>query len=207
MAVQLVSVTPSSLSRALAAFSGPVDPVTVSGGQAWGISTGAGNQPVTVVDAVVRAGDQDVDLYLSTRCSPGQTYTAECPGAKDPLGGDVVPDSVNFQAPVINNPALPEWPHGLLRSYTRAVAQEVQAFCGEPVTLLLRDLVDGDTVAFVESTLGLEAAGAVYIRGRRFTYTSRTDCSLSGLTPAFSDGQTLPAGSEVVCDARAVVPD
>lgn len=96
---------------------------------------------------------------------------------------------------------------GLLEAVTRALGEEMQVLAGRPMTRLTATLAHNDTSASVETTLGFAAVGSFWCRGRRYTYTSKTDTSFAGIEPDHTDGQDIGAGADVTCDAAAVLPD
>lgn len=203
---KLVSVTIPDLEHAVASFDAPVDPDTVSGGSAWQIAEVAGAMPVAAIDAVVRAGDQIVDLAIGAAMSAGANYTFSAPGAE--AGGVPLPPidyTLTAAAPAVDEPST-EWPHGELRALTRALGETLTELSGVPRTLLVRDLRWDDAAAFVESTLGWPTAAAFWAGGRRVTYTGKSDVSLTGLEIDDSTGDVIPTGEEVVCDVAAYLP-
>lgn len=205
----LVNVTAPDLQHAVATFDAAMDPASLTGGLNWAVTVQpVGAMPVTVLDAVVRTGNLVVDLAIGAAFSAGQTYTVKAVNAKD-AGGNPLADGdkdAPVTAPVVDEPSA-EWPHGGWRTLTRAIGQEIQDFSGRPRTLLARDLDDGDTAAFVETVLGWGDKGGFWAGGRRYSYTNRTDVAFLGLTVEATDATTLPAGTEVVCDVAAHLPD
>lgn len=202
----IVALVADSLTVATVTFGAAVDPTTVKA-PAWSVVAPAGAQPVDVVLVVVQPGALIATLYIATQFTPGKTYAFTVTGGKTALGAALNPATANCVVGPLAPKLGDEWPHGGLDALTQSAADEIQVFCGVPMTALLVDLHDDDTVAYVETTLAFPPSGAIYVRDRRYTYTSKTDCSFKGLEYQFSNGLIMPAGSEVLCDVRAVLPD
>lgn len=71
---------------------------------------------------------------------------------------------------------------GPLQAIVSAVGEEICRQISTPYTLLTTDLEVEDTVAHVESTLSLKNSGYIYIGDQLFSYTGKTDTTLTGLT-------------------------
>ena len=99
-----------------------------------------------------------------------------------------------------------EFPMGALQTLTRAIAEEIQILGGVPMTLLAAALAWDVTFAVVETTLAFPDAGAVFIGGRRYVYTSKIATQLRGLVADQTDGTEIPTRSDVVLDVTAVLP-
>lgn len=202
----LTSVSADSLTKCTAAFGVQVKPETVQA-PSWAVTAPAGAQPVDVVLVEVQPGGLLATLYVATQLTPNKTYNFAITGGKSVGNADLNPASQNCAVGAITPKLSSEWPHGGLDALTQTLGEEIQQFCGAPMTKLLVNLAFDATVAFVESTLGFASKGAIFISNRRYTYTSKTDCAFHGLSYTVNDGQVLPQGSEVLCDARAIFPD
>lgn len=93
----------------------------------------------------------------------------------------------------------------LLEALTYAFGKEVQFVDGRPVTRTTGDFAPADTELNVHSTLGFPSAGVVWLYGREFQYTGKTDTSFTGID-AWRP-LTIPRGSYVVSATRRLLPE
>lgn len=205
---KLTGIVADTLTTATASFNAAMLPASLNGGQSWTLTGPAGAMPAVVIGAVVQAGSLLVSLQFGAALSAGQTYTATAPGALTAAGAGLadVDKTVTFAAPMVDEPG-DDLPLGVLEALSQAAGEILQDLAGVPVTRLVRDLVAGDLIAYVETTLNWASAGALWCKGRHYSYTSKTDASFKGLAViGADDGQTLATGSPVVCDVAAVLP-
>ena len=99
-----------------------------------------------------------------------------------------------------------EWPHGPLRALTHVLGETLREFAGVPMTRLVQPLGPTATTAFVESTLELPSSGAAWIGMLHFTYTSKTDGTLTGLVCDVYRTTTINTYADVRLDPRSVGP-
>jgi hypothetical protein len=90
-----------------------------------------------------------------------------------------------------------EFPLGGLRALTLALGQEIQSINGRPETALRGSASELDSTLAVESTLGFPDEGAVFVEGRAWTYTSKTDTLFAGAAPLYILGKGHPDGASV----------
>lgn len=95
-----------------------------------------------------------------------------------------------------------------LEALTRAAGELLNNASGRISTRLAAPLLATDTQAVVESTYGFPDAGAIWVGGVGFTYTSRTDGAFDGLASVINiQLQNFDAGTEVACDLAALTPE
>lgn len=205
----LISATPSDLQHLVALFSEAMDASTLDGGTNWTLTPAvAGAMPAVVTNATLRANGLVVDLIVGAALTAGINYTLMAPNAKTALGAALLPldKQVVFLSPAVNGDTS-EWPGRILEAATRATAEEIQTLAGRAWTQLVADFGEDDAVAFVETTLGFPDYGAFYAGKRKYTYTSRTDCSFLGCQKVRDwDGTALSAWTPVVNDPSAWYP-
>ena len=69
-----------------------------------------------------------------------------------------------------------------LQAIVSAIGEQIQKQSGSGgFTLLTQPLGLSDSTAYMESTLGLEASGVVFINGQKFSYQGKTSLALTGL--------------------------
>jgi len=114
-----------------------------------------------------------------------------------------------------------EFPKGMLEAWTHALGQEMQSVYGEPVTVLTRDLLPGETTALIESGLGWPANPAepvgVFVGNpratlgsdirHRFTYTSIAGLVMSGIEHDHPIVTAIGMGTELVLDVASIPPE
>jgi hypothetical protein len=204
----IASVTPTDLSHVTVAFDAAIDAATIPA-TAWTVTpVVSSSAPCNVIDVVVDPSNLLAELLVGAGMSAGQSYVFAVTGALDATSAPIVPpdNQGTGVAPTIDAPS-PEWPHAYLRAITQALGEEAQLLAGHPTTQLVRDLPWDATTAFVVSTLGFASSGAFFASGRRYIYTAKADMVLQGIVPDHTDGNDLPAGTEVHSDAAAVEPD
>lgn len=74
------------------------------------------------------------------------------------------------------------FPWGMLRTLTDAFGVQFTILDGAPSTLLTDDFAPSDTTLYVESTLGFETSGKIWINDRLHRYTGITNDSFTGVT-------------------------
>ena len=84
---------------------------------------------------------------------------------------------------------------GLLEPVTSAIGDELTDLAGLRSTRLTALFDVGDTTANVESTLGWDDAGTVFIEGVQYRYTSKTLSTLDGLDH-FDDVDFVPGAKQ-----------
>ncbi len=100
-------------------------------------------------------------------------------------------------------PALPTPP---LETFTRTLGQVAQQTGGSPQSRLALALVPDAAIIVVQSTIGFPDAGEVWVRERRYAYTSKTVVWFEGLTLLTADDRrTIPKLTEVTCHAPALL--
>lgn len=203
---KLTQVIAGDLRHVSAVFNASMDQGTLQGGLQWSL-TAQGGVPVAVVTNATPVSGQKVDLVIGPAMTAGANYTLQAVNAKD-IQGNVLPaqdNSIQFQAtePV---PAPAPLPDGLLSVLTRAVGEEVQVLSGRAVTRLVDGMPEDGPTAFVETTLGFPDAGAFFVNGRRYAYSSRTPVSFNGCVKARAyDGSPNPVRAEVHNDPFGAV--
>lgn len=131
----------------------------------------------------------DVDVQGGSGVTIGLTYTGRpTPGARY----QIVTDSAEFETgyktvyAVMVIGAQDFTPEPLLPSLLSGVGKQLAYVVGNPQTVLTTALTPGDTVAYVESTLGFpDTNGVVYIGGTRLDYTAKTSYSFTGVVWPF----------------------
>jgi hypothetical protein len=143
---------------------------------------------------------------IVTPLTPGGEYELIC---EVWLGGSFVGfESSLFYVPVdVEDPegntvaqAMPKQ-FGLLEALTYAVGKELQYIGGVPATRSTEDLLPGDTILRVKSTLGFADSGSVRVEGFLIPYTEKADTAFLLREPIYL---ILAAGSLVVSDVRAI---
>ena len=85
-----------------------------------------------------------------------------------------------------------------LQALISAIGEQVQKQSGSGgFTLLTQTLGVADSVAYVESTLGLESSGAVFINGQMFSYQGKTTLTLTGIECLEASRESHDASSRV----------
>lgn len=104
---------------------------------------------------------------------------------------------------------LPAHPTAPLETLTRALGQAAQQVTGAPTTRLTAPLGVDDTSAELESPLGFPVdGGEVWIGVRLYAYALVTGSTMSGLEIlSASNLETLPIRTEVMLNARAILPN
>lgn len=131
----------------------------------------------------------DADVQGGSSVTIGLTYTGRpTPGARY----QIVTDSAEFETgyktvyAVMAIGAQDFTPEPLLPSLLSGVGKQLAYVVGNPQTVLTTALTPGDTVAYVESTLGFpDTNGVVYIGGTRLDYTAKTSYSFTGVVWPF----------------------
>lgn len=93
-----------------------------------------------------------------------------------------------------------------LEGLTSAIGQGIESSFGLRSTRLMGQLAPTSTQAVVESTLGFPDAGTVWIMGLPYTYTSKTDGTLEGVSAVTPNALTIQAYSDVTLDPSSVEP-
>lgn len=102
-------------------------------------------------------------------------------------------------------PDANEETHSNLATLLRIWGQALAQFKGTGiVTRLTEDFAVGDTVLYVESTLGMPSAGAVRIRGTHLRYEGSTPTSLLGISRINGQTRTLTQGVQVTHDPYVI---
>ena len=109
--------------------------------------------------------------------------------------------------------ASEEFPMDPLACLLHAMGQSSQLLHGTLVTRLTTTLGTQDTTAYVESTLAFPDEGTVFVGGWKYTYTGKTDNTLTGLAVDESKSAdvvarllNIVAGTEVHLDPRSILP-
>jgi len=71
--------------------------------------------------------------------------------------------------------------YSTVEALTRSVGQVIQRLASTPFTLLTQTWNEGDTTLHVESTLGLDPTGHVLVNGIEFSYSGKTNDTLTGV--------------------------
>ena len=202
MAIVFNSASAPTLNKIVVGFNQANDSITASDvvPSNWTISV-AGNvtttQPVTAIGCIpgTVSGGYAASLFVATQMTPGGQYNIVFGGVTKTITAPNVAPSLGV-----------EWNHGLLRSITRAFAEEMQYIAGSPTTLLVQPLAFGDTSVFVESTLGFPDTGEFFVRDRSYGYTAKTDVSFTGVTTSSSTRESFSKRTEVHCNVAAILP-
>jgi hypothetical protein len=148
-----------------------------------------------VLEVVVR--NRDAQTYRLRSLLPPQD------GTQSPGGYATGPGRL-FDEPEADAEA--EFPSAALLTLLHVYGQTLQEEHGVPMTRLTQAVQKNDTTINVESTLAFPDAGAFYLGVWRFVYTSKTNSTLIGAVSDVQRFVTIPDGSEVVLDARAILP-
>jgi len=178
----LTAVVAADLQHLVATFDVAMDPASLNGGMNWTlVPATAGTMAAVVTNATLRSNGQTVDLIIGPAMTANKQYTLTALYAKTAPGVPLLaPDkSLAFMSPVINGDTS-EFPGRILQAVTRATGEEIQFLSGRAVTKLVAAFGENDQTAFVETTLGFADKGAFFAGDRKYTYTSRTDCSFLG---------------------------
>lgn len=205
MPLQVSSVTVTSRTTVVVVFNTAPTASTVNGADDWTVEPAALGSAEVAVESVSGA-TTTWTLTLHPGLTPGDVYTVTAVNAADG-GGAASPNSDDATVDPDFAPDDPaaEWPHLFLEAASTAIGAELHVMRGSPTTRLVRRLSPGDSVAFVESTLGFEGS-AVWIAGRRFAYTSKSDGAFHGLDPDDALLRVLERGAEVTLDMATVEP-
>jgi hypothetical protein len=202
MAIVFHSATASTLNKIVVGFNQANDSITAADvtPDKWTIAVTGGvttTQPVAAIGCIpgTVSGGFGASLFVATQMTPGGQYSVT-------FGGTALSITAPSTTPTLGQ----EWSHGLLRSITRAFAEEIQYTAGSPVTLLVQPLGFGETSIFVESTLGFPDSGKLFIRDRLYTYTAKTDVSFTGAATTSSTLESFPKRTEVHCNVAAILP-
>jgi len=210
MAVSLLTALVSDLNLVLVVFDGLVDASDVEDPVHWSIVPNATPAvPVDVVESryVDSYATSTAWIWIEPGMSPGRTYDIGAVEMRElGLSTFVTSATVAATAPLVDPDLSDEWQHGLIRTLTRAFAEELQHLGGTPTTILRQDYKPDDTSLFLESTLGFSSSGAVFIDRHKLTYTGKQDSGqvLTGVVQVYPDGMTIPARSVVSCDQESV---
>jgi hypothetical protein len=202
MAIVFNSATASTLNKIIVGFNQANDSITAADvtPDKWTMVAlnATTTQPVAAIGCIpgIVTGGFGASLFVATQMTPGGQYTVT-------FGGTTLSITAPNTTPTLGQ----EWNHGLLRSITRAFAEEIQYTAGAPVTLLVQPLGFGESSIFVESTLGFPNAGKLFIRNRLYTYTSKTDVSFTGTATTSSTLESFPKRTEVHCNVAAILPN
>lgn len=96
-------------------------------------------------------------------------------------------------------------PFNTLGALTQAIGVELQLLSGTPITALVANFAPGDTILYVQSTLGFPPAGYVRVGSVQVYYDSKTPTRLTDLT--YDHLVTVPARSVVRSEHRKLLPD
>lgn len=195
----ILSVTDIELDTATVTLSSAPDSAAVDKWRVIPVTDGA---VASDVYHVARAGASCV-VYFSPKLSPGATYRLTTTTTTSSVD---TASSLTFLAPSSSKPLGAEWSHGLLRVWTRAVAELVQQFCGVPATVTTQDIHPTETSIYVESTLGFPATGYVFVGSARYRYTSTGPAALHGVTRDDATTRVERRRQVVYLDTAAVWP-
>lgn len=203
----LVSIVVEGARTLRATFSEPVDPDTVAGAADWVFTARDGVAAIPyVVATALENSDEEVVLQVVPDLSAGGRYNGQAPNAQAASGGaTAAPDDADFAVPTNLAADVPASSSGsILAALTSSIGDLFGELAGPPVTLTVEDLQPGESVLLVESTLAAVAPGAFWLDGIRHTFTEKTECVLTGVVSEVPRIETIPTGSEVVFDERAV---
>lgn len=161
---------------------------------------------VPSIHTVTEATSTTVYLDVHPGLSAGSQYTVDNPYVKDSLNNFASPSSAQFTVSTSLYEEIEGYPLGVLEALTLAFGEQCQEVYQAPVTTLARDFESGDTTMFLDSCLGFPDRGAVFMKGVRYTYLSRTDGALVDVASDDLVLVTSAAGLEVAVDARSVEP-
>jgi hypothetical protein len=200
----LLSLAPESSRTIRARFSAAVDADTV-GASAWSFSLRDGVSAVPLAIDSATSGD-NVLLTVVPDLTPGGLYTGLAALAASEVGAeDADPDEADFSVPVTYAAEPTAQSTGpILAALTSSMGDLFGELAGPPVTLTIRDFAPDDDVILVETTLPVVAPGAFWLEGIRHTFTGKTDAALMGVVSEVPRVETVPTGSEVIIDQRAV---
>jgi len=206
----LASISPVDLQHLIAVFDVAMDPATVSGGMNWTlVPSTAGTMPAVVTNAVLRSNGQTVDIVVGAALTSNKSYTLTAINAVT-AGGTALPalnKALVFTAPILNG-TIAGFPSKYLQAVTRATGEEIQVLTGRALTRLVADFGENDPVAFVETTLGFPASGSFFAGPRKYSYTSKTDCSFQGCVKTREwDGTAMTQWSPVTFDPFSWSPE
>jgi hypothetical protein len=116
-------------------------------------------------------------------------------------------DGTGVRAWELEDGSLPTHPTAPLATLSRAAGQVLQQSGGTPQTRLSAAVAPDATVINVQSTLGFPDDGEIWVRERRYSYTSKSASLFSGCTLLTADDRrTIPVLTEVTCHAPALQP-
>lgn len=193
------SITPAALDRATVGLSATPDSAAVDQWRVVAVTAGA---VASDVYHVARTG-ASCQVYFSPPLSPGASYTLS---TTTTTGGIGTSSSLGFAAPSAAKPLGEEWSHGVLRAWSRAIAQTVQEFVGVPTTVLTQDIQPAETSIYVETTLGFPLVGYVFVGGARYRYQGRGPAAFHDVTPDEPATRTQPRRQVVYLDTSSVWP-
>lgn len=93
----------------------------------------------------------------------------------------------------------------VLEALTHALGKEVQEVGGRSCTHVTANFLPSDTTLKVHTTLGFPDAGVIWLQGKEFAYTSRTDKTFVGID-AWRP-LAIARGAPVVSATRRIRPD
>ena len=212
----LVSVTPLSPTRALALFSAPMDPATLVGGAAWASVGATGALPCQVTASEPVEGTPEAcDICIGPALAPGYVFTIIAADTVRDAGGGTLTLGDRTQTFTALSEMLqnPRDGYTVWEAITEAMAECAQDLAGSPTTLTVSSPTQPYSQWFVESTLGFPNVGSFFCGGRRFSYTSKGEVSINGVTLDAGEpplaGNTPPAfvGDIITLDPRSVLPE
>jgi len=203
----LSAVAVVDLQHLTATFDADMDMDSLAGAIQWSITLPAGVVPALVTNAVPRDNSlRIVDLIVGPALTSGQSFDLVASNAETAGGVPLllVEKTKTFAVPVQDG-AMSEWPHEILREWTRLIGEEFQQVAGVASTRLVEAFPSAGGTAFVETTLGFPDTGAFFVGPRKYSYTGRTPVSFTGCTPELVYPlEAMVEWSPVWCDPYAV---
>lgn len=203
----LSAITVADLQHLTATFDADMDMSSLDGAIQWSIALPVGVVPALVTNAVPRDNSlRIVDLIVGPALTSGQSFDLVATNAKTAGGAPLllVEKTKTFVVPVQNGD-MSEWPHEILREWTRLIGEEFQQVAGVASTRLVEAFPSDGGTAFVETTLGFPSAGAFFVGVRKYTYTGKSPVSFTGCAPILVYPlEAMVEWSPVWCDPYAV---
>lgn len=202
--MQVTSASAVSLTRIQVVYDTAYVGSSVTAINQWTIVSPDGLIPS--VHTISTPNSTTVFLDVHPGLSAGAIYTVGNAFVKDAGSNFASPSTGVFSVSGSLYTAIAGYPLGMLESLTLAIGEQIQEVYQQPITKLARDFTTTDTTMFLETCLGLPDRGAVFLKGVRYTYKSRTDGALLDVLAEDLVLLTRAAGLEVSVDVRSVEP-
>lgn len=206
MAIGVSSVTVNSRVEIDVKFDNDYKDSTVDEPTEWVVDPVNFAADVAVYSVSLIASDT-VRLTLHPELTPGSKYNVQATSATDQQGNGANPDNLDFTPATSLAETSPEAAgRKMIEAYTQMMGDEFGGLHGRLATRLVAPLTENDSRCHVESALGFPDSGAFFSDGIRFSYTSRDEATLFGLSRGRPQTRTIPVRTDVELDETSVPP-